>query len=414
MRACTARCTGQTSAMTNSAKAIGAKIDCAALQAPRPPGRRRTGRSGCAFRCRRSSGPAAPFRCMGCAALVRRAAPRKGFGVRRACVRHRAPGTGTPRQAAMQLMVAFTRRLAGRGAALLLGLVALGLGLRIYDVQRGPPLRPLAHRGARGDAAGRSMEAADWARWMAAEAGRSIATVRARGDRRARARGHASPANRYFAGSPMHPPRFAQDWNRSFLLEPAGRAARRRGLPARADRRALQPAPPGRGLSRPRLPRHRPCACPATAPCPAGLTEAVWEDWMAATRLAVREARARGARRGPLHLVGYSNGGALALKHALDALEDPRLPRAERLVLISPMIGRHRLRALRRPRRAAGAAAALRQDRLARHPAGVQPLQVQLLPGQRGAAVLPADRSAAGAGRAAGARPGGSRRCRRC
>jgi alpha-beta hydrolase superfamily lysophospholipase len=42
---------------------------------------------------------------------------------------------------------------------------------------------------------------------------------------------------------------------------------------------------------------------------------------------------------GPLHLVGYSNGGALALKHALDAIEDPRLPQAERIVLLSPMVG---------------------------------------------------------------------------
>ena len=38
-----------------------------------------------------------------------------------------------------------------------------------------------------------------------------------------------------------------------------------------------------------------------------------------AFRLAVRTARAR-VPSGPLHLVGYSNGGALALKHALDKL----------------------------------------------------------------------------------------------
>jgi alpha-beta hydrolase superfamily lysophospholipase len=71
---------------------------------------------------------------------------------------------------------------------------------------------------------------------------------------------------------------------------------------------------------------------------PAGLTDAVWEDWMAATRLAVRAARAR-LPEGPLHLVGYSNGGALALKHALDAIEDARLAQADRIVLLSPMVG---------------------------------------------------------------------------
>ncbi|MGY2437379.1 alpha/beta hydrolase, partial [Escherichia coli] len=43
----------------------------------------------------------------------------------------------------------------------------------------------------------------------------------------------------------------------------------------------------------------------------------------------------------PLHLVGFSNGGALAVKYALDALEDKTgtLARPDRLVLISPMIG---------------------------------------------------------------------------
>jgi alpha-beta hydrolase superfamily lysophospholipase len=41
----------------------------------------------------------------------------------------------------------------------------------------------------------------------------------------------------------------------------------------------------------------------------------------------------------PLHVVGYSNGGALATKYALDALADDRLARVDRLVLFSPMIG---------------------------------------------------------------------------
>ena len=52
---------------------------------------------------------------------------------------------------------------------------------------------------------------------------------------------------------------------------------------------------------------------PGHGAVPAGLTEATWEDWMAATRLAVREAVARAGPEAPLHLVGYSNGGALAV-----------------------------------------------------------------------------------------------------
>jgi alpha-beta hydrolase superfamily lysophospholipase len=60
---------------------------------------------------------------------------------------------------------------------------------------------------------------------------------------------------------------------------------------------------------------------------------------MAATRLAVREARRRVGTTAPLHLVGYSNGGALALKYTLDAIEDPELSPVDRIVLLSPMIG---------------------------------------------------------------------------
>jgi alpha-beta hydrolase superfamily lysophospholipase len=69
------------------------------------------------------------------------------------------------------------------------------------------------------------------------------------------------------------------------------------------------------------------------------LTDVEWQDWSSATRLAVREARRRIAPSAPLHLVGFSNGGALALKYALDAIADPQLARPDRVVLISPMIG---------------------------------------------------------------------------
>ena len=78
---------------------------------------------------------------------------------------------------------------------------------------------------------------------------------------------------------------------------------------------------------------------PAHGTVPAGLTRVRWEDWMAATRLAIREARRRVPAPAPLHLAGFSNGGALAMKYALDALGNPQLPRADRVVLLTPMIG---------------------------------------------------------------------------
>jgi alpha-beta hydrolase superfamily lysophospholipase len=53
----------------------------------------------------------------------------------------------------------------------------------------------------------------------------------------------------------------------------------------------------------------------------------------------VREARRRVGSSKPLHIVGFSNGGTLAMMYALDALEDARLAQPDKLILISPMIG---------------------------------------------------------------------------
>ena len=78
---------------------------------------------------------------------------------------------------------------------------------------------------------------------------------------------------------------------------------------------------------------------PGHGTVPAGLTTAVWEDWLAAVRVGVRHVRERIGPDKPLVLVGYSNGGALVLKYALDEVERGGSLRRTRLVLISPMIG---------------------------------------------------------------------------
>ena len=78
---------------------------------------------------------------------------------------------------------------------------------------------------------------------------------------------------------------------------------------------------------------------PGHGTVPAGLTRARWQDWRAATRLAMREARRLAGAGKPLHIVGYSNGGALAMQYALDAAADPTLDAPARVVLLSPMIG---------------------------------------------------------------------------
>lgn len=226
-------------------------------------------------------------------------------------------------------------RILRRGAIGVAVLAVLLVGLRIWDIRSGPPLRPW-HEMVPAEMSVEAMDGADWARFTAAEdalferLARDIAAGLEDQDR--------IPANRYFPGSPMHPARFARDWNRSALLlpegEPVGAVVLVHGLTdAPFSLRHLAERYRARGWVAvvPRMPGH--------GTVPAGLTRADWQDWMAATRLAMREARARVPAGQPLHLVGYSNGGALVLKHALDALEDPLLPRAERVVLISPMIG---------------------------------------------------------------------------
>ena len=232
-------------------------------------------------------------------------------------------------------MIGTTRRWLVRAAIAAGVVLLLGLGVRIWDVQRGPPLGPW-HTVVPEEMTAEAMEGAGWQAWLAAEA-EAMATVR-REVTEALEPQERLALNRYFAGSPMHPARFAQDWNRSFILapegEPRGAAVFLHGLTdAPYSLRHLAEAYRARGFVAVaiRMPGH--------GTVPAGLTRAAWEDWMAATRLAVREARARVGADRPLHLVGYSNGGALALKHALDAIENDALPRAERIVLVSPMIG---------------------------------------------------------------------------
>ena len=231
-------------------------------------------------------------------------------------------------------MIGFLSRSLRRVVLAVAALLLLIVGVRVWDVQSGPPLGPW-HEFVPPELSVAALDHSDWAGWMAAE-NAAFAATRAAVTDRLDAEDRVA-VNRWFEGSPVNPAHFVRDWNRSFVLEPAGPPAGvavfLHGLTdAPYSLRHLAEAYRARGYLAIaiRLPGH--------GMVPGGLTEAVWEDWMAATRLAVRAARAR-VPAGPLHLVGYSNGGALALKHALDAIEDPSLPRADRLVLLSPMVG---------------------------------------------------------------------------
>jgi alpha-beta hydrolase superfamily lysophospholipase len=226
-------------------------------------------------------------------------------------------------------------KLVKRGALLLAVILITLIGVRIYDTQRGLPLEPW-HIYAPPEMSADEIDHADWGRYLAAEQAAFDdvrAEVTAKLDPSERV-----PVNRYFEGSPVYPGHFAQDWNRSYVLEPdgdpVGAVVFLHGLtdsPYSLRHIARSYRAHGYVSVAIRLPGH--------GTVPSGLSDVEWEDWLAATRLAVREARRRIGPTRPLHLVGFSNGGALAMKYALDALEDPQLTRPDRLVLISPMIG---------------------------------------------------------------------------
>lgn len=226
-------------------------------------------------------------------------------------------------------------RIAKRAAWLLAACLATFLVVRAWDARRGPALDPW-HVLVPEELGAEALDRADWAAYLAAEEGLFTAL---RGAIAARlAAEDRVPINRYFEESPIHPGRFPRDWNRSFALEPDGPP-----LGAAVFLHGLTDSPySGRHV----LARYREhgfvglaIRLPAHGTVPGALTDVEWRDWAAATRLAVREARRRVGPDAPLHLIGYSNGGALALQYALDAIEDGSLPRVDRLVLLSPMVG---------------------------------------------------------------------------
>jgi alpha-beta hydrolase superfamily lysophospholipase len=226
-------------------------------------------------------------------------------------------------------------RMLKRGAVLLAVIAITLLAIRVYDTQRRPPLE-LWHTYAPPELSPEELDQSDWSRYLAAEDAAFEAVHREVDDRLDP--DDRVPVNRYFEGSPVHPARFAQDWNRSYVLEPdcapVGAAVLLHGLtdaPYSQRHIASRYREHGYLAIAIRLPGH--------GTVPGALAEVEWEDWLAATRLAVREARQRIGPSRPLHLVGFSNGGALAMKYALDAIEDAQLTRPDRLVLISPMIG---------------------------------------------------------------------------
>jgi alpha-beta hydrolase superfamily lysophospholipase len=146
------------------------------------------------------------------------------------------------------------------------------------------------------------------------------------------------PANRYNPDGHSYPGRLGTDWNRTQFLSPAGEAVGGalliHGLTdSPYSMRTIGEHLRGMGYHVVAL------RVPGHGTVPAGLTTVTWEDWLAAVRLGARSIQQTVGQGKPLVIVGYSNGGALALKYTLDAVEGSGDPLPSRLVLMSPMIG---------------------------------------------------------------------------
>jgi len=149
--------------------------------------------------------------------------------------------------------------------------------------------------------------------------------------------------NRYYRGSFSDPGLWPTNWNRTFVLpapDPAIRVLLLHGMSdSPYSMRSI-----GEFLHRHgayviglRLPGH--------GQAPSGLLNVKWEDMAAAVRLAMQELREK-SHGSPLYIVGYSNGGALAVQYVLDSLANGDLTPVDGVALLSPEIGISKLAAL--------------------------------------------------------------------
>jgi alpha-beta hydrolase superfamily lysophospholipase len=149
--------------------------------------------------------------------------------------------------------------------------------------------------------------------------------------------------NRYNRGSLADPGRWPTNWNRSFVLPVAKPKMGVLLLHGMSDSpyslRSTGQLLHDRGayVIGLRIPGH--------GQTPSGLLDVDWQDMAAAVRLAASELRDQSAD-SPMYIVGYSNGGALAVNYSLDTLVDSSLAPVDGLILMSPEIGVSKLAAL--------------------------------------------------------------------
>ncbi len=146
-----------------------------------------------------------------------------------------------------------------------------------------------------------------------------------------------SAPSRYTRDSPFNSQNHATNWNRTVELipeTPTGGVLMLHGLtdsPYSMRSTAELFRAKGYYVLALRLPGH--------GTTPGALRYASAEDWQAVVEPAARHVRSVIDDEQPFLVVGYSNGGVLAVNYALDALNDDNLPLPDRLLLMSPAIG---------------------------------------------------------------------------
>ncbi len=143
--------------------------------------------------------------------------------------------------------------------------------------------------------------------------------------------------NRFARGSRSFPERNGRNWNRSEVLSPdtiRGGVLLIHGMtdsPYSTRHFRQMFLDKGYYVLNLRMPGH--------GTTPGELSRIDWRDWEAAVRIGAADVTAHLAPDMPFYIMGYSNGGSLALNYTLDSLKDTGLRVPDHLFLISPMLG---------------------------------------------------------------------------
>ena len=226
------------------------------------------------------------------------------------------------------------RTLARKSAAAVALATLVLVGIRAYQSTQGPPLRPW-HTIVPDELSADAIARGNWQAYATAE--KSLFDQLHRRLQSEMEQGDLALLNRYYDASLTSPAAFGRDWNRSFVLEPTGAPSGvvvlLHGLTdSPYTMRSLAELYRQQGFTAiaPRIPGH--------GTVPAALTREGRKEWNAVVEMSMAEARRRAGGRLPVHLVGYSNGGALALLHVMGRIQRGEPRDVDRVVLISPMI----------------------------------------------------------------------------